>query len=386
MNAWILLVNIGIGSIIGGVTNELAIRMLFKPVRPWYIGRWKVPFTPGLIPRRRDDIAIQMGRLVEEHLLTTEGVKRALNQSGLENTLVGWMNTLAQDWMTDERSLRQALLPLAPQLFKEDGGWSEGVRGPIEAKWRAFVDQLVEQHEETKLRDLLPESGRQRLDVALGSVSDMLLKRFREYLHSPEGQQTLQNMVRGMLGGGGGMFGGLVGMFLGDDKILGKIIPYLDELLQSRDLSERVHHFLHKEADKLLDKNVGEVVEWIGRDQIDDWARMLFAKLEEHSLRIVDEPLSRLTAPFQETVTTELIPRLARWMVETLQQNIERIFSRLAIRDIVTRQVEGFPIERIEEMVVGISGKEFRMITVLGFILGGIIGLVQGLLALWLGS
>ncbi|WJQ82977.1 DUF445 domain-containing protein [Brevibacillus brevis] len=381
MNAWILLVNIAVGSVIGGVTNELAIRMLFKPVKPWYIGGWKVPFTPGLIPRRRDDIAIQMGRLVEEHLLTTEGVKRALNQSGLESTLTGWMNTIARDWMTDERSLRQALLTVMPQLFKEDGTWSEGVRAPIEAKWGAFVDQVLAQYEEKKLRELVTDNGRERLDAALGSVSELLLKRFREYLHSPEGQQTLQNMVRGLLGGGGGMFGGLVGMFLGDDKILGKILPYLDELLQSRELSERVHYFLHKEADKLLDKNVGEVVAWIGRDQVDDWARELFAKLEEQSLRIVDEPLSRLTAPISETVTTELVPRLAKWMVDTLQQNIERIFSRLAIRDIVTRQVEGFPIERIEEMVVGISGKEFRMITVLGFILGGIIGLIQGILA-----
>ncbi|NRS51110.1 DUF445 domain-containing protein [Brevibacillus sp. HB2.2] len=381
MNAWIVLVNIAVGSVIGGVTNELAIRMLFKPVKPWYIGRWKVPFTPGLIPRRRDDIAIQMGRLVEEHLLTTEGVKRALNQSGLESTLTGWMNTIARDWMTDERSLRQALLTVMPQLFKEDGTWSEGVRAPIEAKWGTFVEQVLAQYEEKKLRELVTDNGRERLDAALGSVSELLLKRFREYLHSPEGQQTLQNMVRGLLGGGGGMFGGLVGMFLGDDKILSKILPYLDELLQSRELSERVHYFLHKEADKLLDKNVGEVVAWIGRDQVDDWARKLFAKLEEQSLRIVDEPLSRLTAPISETVTTELVPRLAKWMVDTLQQNIERIFSRLTIRDIVTRQVEGFPIERIEEMVVGISGKEFRMITVLGFILGGIIGLVQGILA-----
>lgn len=385
MNAWILLVNIAVGSVIGGVTNDLAIRMLFKPVKPWYIGKWKVPFTPGLIPRRRDDIAIQMGRLVEEHLLTTEGVKRALNQSGLESTLTGWMNTIARDWMTDERSLRQVMQTVMPQLFKEDGTWSEGVRAPIEAKWATFVEQVLAQYEEKKLRELVTDNGRERLDAALGNVSELLLKRFREYLHSPEGQQTLQNMVRGLLGGGGGMFGGLVGMFLGDDKILGKILPYLDELLQSRELSERVHYFLHKEADKLLDKNVGEVVAWIGRDQVDDWARKLFAKLEEQSLRIVDEPLSRLTVPFSETVTTELVPRLAKWMVDTLQQNIERIFSRLAIREIVTRQVEGFPIERIEEMVVGISGKEFRMITVLGFILGGIIGLIQGLLANFIG-
>lgn len=385
MNLWIVLVNIAVGSVIGGVTNELAIRMLFRPLKPWYIGRWKVPFTPGLIPRRRDDIAIQMGRLVEEHLLTTEGVRRALVQGNLENTLAGWMNNLAINWMADERTLRQALLAVVPDLFTEDGGWKEGVRAPVQEKWEAFVQQLLRQYEETKLRELLPHAGQERLDAAFATVSQLLMDRLRGYLHSPEGQQTLQGMVRSMLGGGGGMFGGLVGMFLGDDKIIGKILPALDDLLQSPELAGRLQQFLRKEAERLLDKNVGELVAWLGREQIDDWSRALFAKIEEQSLRLVDEPLSRLTAPIQETVQVNLIPRLAKWMVESLQQNVERIFSRLAIRDIVTRQVESFPIERIEEMVVGISGKEFRMITILGFVLGGIIGLVQGLLAGWLG-
>lgn len=318
--------NIAVGSVIGGVTNELAIRMLFRPLKPWYIGRWKVPFTPGLIPRRRDDIAIQMGRLVEEHLLTTEGVRRALVQGNLENTLAGWMNNLAMNWMADERTLRQALLAVVPDLFTEDGGWKEGVRAPVQEKWEAFVQQLLRQYEETKLRELLPHAGQERLDAAFATVSQLLMDRLRGYLHSPEGQQTLQGMVRSMLGGGGGMFGGLVGMFLGDDKIIGKILPALDDLLQSPELAGRLQQFLRKEAERLLDKNVGELVAWLGREQIDGWSRALFAKIEEHSLRLVDEPLSRLTAPIQETVQVNLIPRLAKWMVESLQQNVERIF------------------------------------------------------------
>lgn len=385
MNIWVILLNIGVGSVIGGVTNELAIRMLFRPLKPWYIGSWRVPFTPGLIPSRRDDIAIQMGRLVEEHLLTTEGIKRALTQSGLETTLAGWMNNVASSWMKDERTLRHVLLQAVPETFNEEGGWSDRVRTPVQHHWQAFVDRTLYHYEEKTLRELITDSGKLRLNDTLGSVSHMLLTRFREYLHSPEGQQTLQNMVRGLLGGGGGMFGGLVGMFLGDDKILNKLLPHLDELLQSPELEQRLRQFLQSEADKLLDKNVGEIVAWLGREQVDEWASKLFAKLEEQSLQFVDTPMSRLTAPLQESVNDVLIPRVAKWMVETLQQNVDRIFERLAVRDIVTRQVEGFPIERIEEMVVGISGREFRMITLLGFILGGVIGLVQGLLASWLG-
>jgi uncharacterized membrane protein YheB (UPF0754 family) len=384
MNSWVLLVNIAVGSVIGGVTNELAIRMLFRPLRPWYIGRWRVPFTPGLIPSRRDDIAIQMGRLVEDHLLTTEGLKRALAQGELEKNLVAWLDAYAREWMSDERTLRQLLLATIPQVFDEHGKWSDSIRTQVQLHWHSFVERIVHQYEDQTLREVIGQGGVERVEAAVESLGKLLLTRLRGYLHSPQGQQTLQEMIRGLLGGGGGMFGGLVGMFLGDDKILNKVVPYLDELLQSSQLAQRVHLLLSREADNLLDKTVGEVVDWLGREQVDDWARALFSKLEVQSLRFVDRPLSQVTAPFRETILTQTIPGMAGWMVQTLQNNIERIISKIPVREIVTRQVDSFPMERIEEMVIGISGKEFRMITILGFILGGIIGLVQGLFAQWL--
>ena len=40
-----------VGAIIGGVTNSLAIKMLFRPYNPIYIRNWRLPFTPGLIPK-----------------------------------------------------------------------------------------------------------------------------------------------------------------------------------------------------------------------------------------------------------------------------------------------------------------------------------------------
>jgi uncharacterized membrane protein YheB (UPF0754 family) len=385
MNAWIvLLMNVAVGSVIGGVTNELAIRMLFRPHKPWKIGGWRVPFTPGLIPRRRDEIAVQMGRLVEEHLLTTEGIKRALARSGMENTLNAWLTGLADRWYADDRPLREFLHAAAPGLLTDDGGVSDSVRLPLQRRWQAFVDGRIHYYEQKRLRDLIPAEGMVRIDAALGDVGRLLLERFRAYLHSPDGQQAVQQMLRGLLGGGGGMFGGLVGMFLADEKIAGKLLPYLDDLLAHPELADRLNRFLRQEADKWLDKTVREIVDWLGAEQVEAWSAALFAKLEEQSVRLLDKPPGHLLSPLRETVVGQLIPRLARWMVETVEQNVERLLHKLSVRDIVTRQVEGFPIERIEEMIVGISGREFRMITILGFILGGIIGLVQGLLAaLW---
>ncbi len=232
---------------------------------------------------------------------------------------------------------------------------------------------------------MIPEAGMAKLETALEEVSRLFLEKSRAYLHSPEGLQTLQQMIRGLVGGGGGMFGGLVNMFLGDEKIIGKLLPALDELLTNPALARKIYEVLRVEADKLLDKTVGDVENWIGSEQIQSWSDAAFYKLEEQVLRWADKPLSELLAPLRGTVTTVLIPKVSGWLVETLEKNVEKLFDRLPIREIVTRQVEGFPIERIEEMVVGISGREFRMITVLGFILGGMIGLVQGLLSLLFG-
>ena len=365
---------------IGGVTNELAIRMLFRPYKTWMIGRFRVPFTPGLIPRRRDEIGVQMGRLVEHHLLTVEGVKRAITQSGAEAMLQAWLTGLFEKWLAGDRSLKEQIQGWVPGLFTAEGGWSEHIRQPIQHKWKDGIQTLLHRHGERTIASLVSESARDRLKVSVDSLGRMILERFADYLRSSEGQRDVQQMIRGLLGGGGGMFGGLMGMFLGDDKMVAKILPYLEDILQSPELAQRLSAFLHQEVDKLLQKPLHEVVSLIGESQIDEWSEALFQRLEEQSLEWLDQPPAHWFSNWQDSVVQELIPRVTRWAVTLMEQNVETLFTKLSITEIVTRQVESFPLERVEEMIVGISGKEFRMITVLGFILGGIIGAVQGLI------
>lgn len=67
-----------IGSVIGYFTNYIAVKMLFKPLRPVYIGKKQLPFTPGLIPKRKEQLAEAVGRAVSEKLLTGEDLAQAL--------------------------------------------------------------------------------------------------------------------------------------------------------------------------------------------------------------------------------------------------------------------------------------------------------------------
>ncbi|MCG2634832.1 MAG: DUF445 family protein [Gammaproteobacteria bacterium] len=64
-----------IGALIGAVTNELAIKMLFRPYRQWRFLGLPVPLTPGLIPRQRHQIAESIAETFVAHVFSQEDLK-----------------------------------------------------------------------------------------------------------------------------------------------------------------------------------------------------------------------------------------------------------------------------------------------------------------------
>lgn len=59
-----------IGGIIGYFTNYIAIKMVFRPFHPVKIGRFTLPFTPGIIPKRKDEIAGVLGETIARQFFT----------------------------------------------------------------------------------------------------------------------------------------------------------------------------------------------------------------------------------------------------------------------------------------------------------------------------
>lgn len=107
-----LLTTTGIGAVIDGYTNHLAIKMLFRPHHPKYIGKFRVPFTPGLIPQRRDELAVQLGKMVVDHLLTPEGIEKKLTNDSFQQELIGWAQTAADKLLMNEQTLHEVLKKL----------------------------------------------------------------------------------------------------------------------------------------------------------------------------------------------------------------------------------------------------------------------------------
>jgi len=69
-----------VGAFIGYLTNRIAIRMLFRPLKKWTVGPIRIPMTPGVIPAKRHEFAENIGTMVGEHLLTGEELSRSLHQ------------------------------------------------------------------------------------------------------------------------------------------------------------------------------------------------------------------------------------------------------------------------------------------------------------------
>lgn len=80
-----------IGGVIGLITNGLAIKMLFRPINPVYLDkknkRFKVPFTPGLIPKEKPRIASAIGRVIGNKILDDETLKKALLSEDIHSKL-----------------------------------------------------------------------------------------------------------------------------------------------------------------------------------------------------------------------------------------------------------------------------------------------------------
>ena len=111
-----LLFSIFMGGLIGYATNTLAVEMLFRPFTPKYIGRWRLPFTPGLIPKEQGRIAESLGSLIETELFSPEVLSQALNTPETKAAISAWLDQLFAKAGASQKCPRELLI----QTFGEE--------------------------------------------------------------------------------------------------------------------------------------------------------------------------------------------------------------------------------------------------------------------------
>ena len=98
-----------IGAVIGYCTNYIAVKMLFRPLKPVKIGNKTLPFTPGIIPKGQGRMAKALGQAVGEHLLTKEDFEKMLLSDDIKNAVVDAVSQKAEKLKHTDASLEEFL-------------------------------------------------------------------------------------------------------------------------------------------------------------------------------------------------------------------------------------------------------------------------------------
>lgn len=169
-----------LGAVIGYVTNAIAIKMLFRPHRQWRFLGIRVPFTPGIIPRRRGQLAESIGRMVSDELLTAETIKTHTSDpefvAGIERQVGG---VIAR---TMERRIETFLggsgvsSPVATGIRRHLASLAESRK--FEALVAGLIEHGLEGLSEKRFGDLFGDAG--------ADLPELLASRLTRWLAEPE--------------------------------------------------------------------------------------------------------------------------------------------------------------------------------------------------------
>lgn len=158
-----------VGGVIGYITNDLAIKMLFRPRRAVYIGKFHIPFTPGLIPQQKKRIAASIGRVISNQLLNADTLRETMLSPETLDQIRAGLTGVAESFADDPRTVREIL-----------NGWAgeERIAEYEESLTRgaaSFIsDKLVQHHVGSSLVDIGLRMLRNSLPDSLGGASAIL--------------------------------------------------------------------------------------------------------------------------------------------------------------------------------------------------------------------
>ncbi|OMP67143.1 DUF445 domain-containing protein [Domibacillus epiphyticus] len=361
-----------IGAVIGGVTNAIAIRMLFRPHEARYFGNWRIPFTPGLIPKRRSELAKQVGKIVDEHLLTPESIKHKLSEQESRGEIVSFLQTEAKKFIHSDMTVTELLEKVH---IKDPGDKVETkINEWIDQKYKAVKDFYIDQ----TVKESLPLEWLDKAEAKIPDVSSYILKKGVDYFSSEEGRYRVKRMTDDFLAEWG-KFGGMIQMVLGNTSLEDKIRPEIIKFLNSPGTKELLDTVLKNEWDK--------VIEWTWADVLDQFSDERMVKKGKRFISgqlaiqtILDKPISAYAVPFEDKIIQSFIPEITDKGIAKMASRIPVMMQKLNIADIVRQQIETFSIARLEKIVLDIAHRELKMITWLGALLGGLIGILQAII------
>lgn len=184
-----------LGGIIGYITNDIAIRMLFRPHKAKYLLGIKIPFTPGIIPKEKGRIASAIGGAISENLMSKEVLEKNLLSDEMITKIRLSMDSFFETQKNNQETVREFLAHYmtANDIDSLIRGLKEGLIEQVSTKLGESnlgeqISEVVMEHVSSKLRiDGLDLDIPQMLKSLIGSsvwgqVANLIEKPAKHYL------------------------------------------------------------------------------------------------------------------------------------------------------------------------------------------------------------
>lgn len=165
-----------VGAFIGYMTNYVAIKMLFRPLKPWKILGMRVPMTPGVIPSKRHDLACNIGEMVGSHLLTSNDIGKAISSPSFQKDLATLINSRLASVLQKDLG---PITDIIPERFS-----SYFLATVKVLRWR-FIDQLHHYLESDEFSETIAATLHDRMDEFFKStIKDAFPEESRQHFYA----------------------------------------------------------------------------------------------------------------------------------------------------------------------------------------------------------
>lgn len=188
-----------VGAFIGYVTNYIAVKMLFRPLNPVKIGKRTLPFTPGIIPRRKPALAKALGKAVGTTLLTKEDLKAILLCEEVKERITELVCTQLNALFDKEITVKEQALLLA-----EEEQYEEARQQMLDT----MTDTILERVLEMEIGNFIIESAKKGIKEKVtnpfvtmflnNDIIDSLAQPIGEYIEQAiqeDGREYIKPMV-----------------------------------------------------------------------------------------------------------------------------------------------------------------------------------------------
>lgn len=363
-----------IGALIGGVTNMIAIKMLFHPFKAYYIFGKRIPFTPGLVPKRREEIASKIGQVVEEHLLTESLIREKITSEAMHTSIYNTVQQQITALQSDKVTLQSLVQDFHIDLHEKTETW-------IKHFLNERLNKKYLEIENEQIETLVPQNLMHNIDEKVLQIDEVILKRARYYISSDKGYHDIFEMIETFFNEKSRILS-MLQMFMTKEAIAERVQAELLRLSEHPKAKRILKTQIQEEYQRLKSMPIRDI---ITKDQFNDKLEKFIEECISH-LQIKQKmhtPLNRLVPDMFTYLKSEGAEKLTAFIISTLAKRLTSIFIKVNIAGLVEEQINRFDLDYIERLIFEIANKELKLIMLLGFILGGIIGFFQGLIAIF---